>query len=174
MKVLEIETMANPFGIEASSTVPSGTATYDVTLHSVPEPHPAFKEYSGIWKPENGLVSITGKSETFRKDPSASEARRIYAEVKHELTQLYGQPFEDEEISDEDWPEDLGFCSAIENGARSHTCDWDLGTHDLTDNVQNIMLTIVSDDGDEKSQVWLEYGFPECKDEVTTGKGKAS
>ncbi|VWX57317.1 hypothetical protein [Sphingorhabdus sp. 109] len=157
--------MANPFGIEAGSTVPSGMATYHVILHSVPKPHPAFKTYSGIWKPEAGLVRILGQSETFTDDSYASNALRIYDQVKRQLSQIYGPPKVDEDVIDDTWSDPKDFCMALENGGRNHACRWMLGTHDLTDDVQHIMLMIATNDGYEMSHVMLDYEFSGCDDD---------
>lgn len=158
--------MTNPFGLEPGSTPPSGMATYHIVLHSVPKPHPAFKSYMGSWKPERGLVRILGSSEHFRDDPTASSARRLYDQVKRQLTQLYGQPDVSEFVSDEVWAEEKDFCMSLENGERSHASLWEDGKHRLGDEVEKIFLMVASDDGYETSNVTLIYDLPGFEDEI--------
>ena len=159
--------MANPFGLEAGSTPPSGMAKYHVIMQSVPKPHPAFKSYMGEWKPEAGLVRILGNSDRFDDDSSALSARRLYDQVKRQLVQLYGQPDEIEGVSEDGWEEEKDFCMAIENGARSHACQWNSKEHALTDNVEKIFLMVGTDDGYQTSHVVLIYDFPGFEDELT-------
>ena len=158
--------MANPFGIEAGLTPPSGMASYHVILHSVPKPHPDFKHYSGVWKPEFGLVKILGTSERFLEDSTASNARRLYEKVKRQLTQIYGTPSEHEFVTSDVWEEDKDFCFTLENGDRVHASIWEMGSHNLQDDIQKIFLMVNSDDGYETSTVSLSYDFPGLEQEA--------
>ncbi|MDF2096121.1 hypothetical protein [Aquibaculum arenosum] len=158
--------MAKPFGLEPGSTPPSGMATYHIVLHSVPKPHPAFKSYMGSWTPERGLVRVMGTSEHFGEDSTASTARRLYDQVKRQLTQVYGSPQENEFVSDSVWAEERDFCSALANGERSHASLWERGVHGLDSDIQRIFLAVVSDDGYETSNVSLMYDLPGYEDEA--------
>lgn len=160
--------MANPFGLEPGSTPPSGMASYHIVLHSVPNPHPSFKSYMGSWRPEHGLVRVMATSEQFGDDSTASSARRLYDQVKRQLTQRYDNPESNEFVSDEVWAPEKDFCMALENGERAHACIWTRLDNQLGDDLEKIFLMVNSDDGYETSSVSLIYEFPGF-DEATVG-----
>ena len=160
--------MANPFGLEPGSTPPAGMATYHLVLHSVPKPHPGFKTYMGSWRPDHGLVQVSASSDQFTGDPSAASARKLYDQVKRQLTQRYGEPQSNEAVTDEIWADEREFCSSLGNGERDHACVWTKDDHQLDDNLNQIFLMVNSEDSYETSSVSIMYEFPGY-DEVTSG-----
>ena len=151
--------MTSPFGIAPFSTPSLGIAKYFVSFESVPKPHPDLKSYSGFWEPGKGIVKITGRSATFEDDGYATDARRLYDKMKRQLTGVYGNPEVREYVFDEVWEDEKDFCMSIEQGERSHTCSWSRSNSDLPDAIEEIWLTIASEDGYEQSYVMLAYQF---------------
>lgn len=151
--------MVQPFGLEPGSTPPNGMANYHIDFETVPKPHPAFKSYAGIWKPGRGLTMILGTSERFSDDRTAIGARQLYEQVKRQLSQIYGDPDVHEFVTDEYWDDENDFCMTLGNDERFHLSRWTQSEHALDERVQNIQLSVRSDDGYEESHVCLSYSF---------------
>ena len=164
--------MPDPFGLKAGSTPPSGMANYMMSFHAVPKPHPAFSSYSGLWTPESGLTRVTASSQVFEDEADCRSARRLYEQVKRQLTQVYGSG-EVVEVVEEDatWPHEEDFWNALNHSERQHATFWQSENgHNLDAGLNALNLLIFTGDQYDSSQVILSYEFqgfsaPERADE---------
>jgi len=152
--------MPNPFGLTAGQTPNADTAEYWVNFFAVPKPHPDFKEYSGKWTPEQGLVTVAAYSKTFDEDAAGYGARRLYDRLKNQLSSVYGSSRSAEFIEDDAlWSDHDEFVRSILTDERCHFTQWspDHGSR-LDAEIKEINLSIVAE-SDEAAKVMIRYEF---------------
>lgn len=152
--------MPNPFGLAAGQTPDSDVAAYWVNFHEVPKPHPDFKEYSGKWTPEQGLIAIMAYSKLFNEDAAGYSVIRLYDRLKSQLESVYG-PSQSAEFIDDDalWSGHDEFIQSILTDERCHFTQWtpEHGSR-LDAGIKEINLAIMAESNDA-AKVMLRYEF---------------
>src|ERR1022692_499801 len=129
---------ASPFGFQCGMTAEqvkgiAGKTTLEeplgglkkLELNAVPHPHSAFVSYSLIITPEQGVVMINAKG--FNPGPSPSaELRDAFADIQGVLSNIYGKPIQNLDLSGDDAFSILGQTAAVSSGPRHWAAVWDL------------------------------------------------
>lgn len=152
--------MPNPFGLKSGETPDSAVASYVVTFHAVPNPHPDMKDYSGLWQPERGLVSVRASSSVFDEDRYGSKALALYDRLKRQLTSVYGSAEAAEFIDDDaTWDDNDEYVASIFHEERFHGTIWneEVGSK-LDAGIKKITLMIDAHSNDAAS-VTILYEF---------------
>jgi hypothetical protein len=152
--------MPNPFGLAAGSTPPAGQATYLVAFDTVPNPHPSFHKYHGLWEPTFGLCQVTAVTNPFADDRYGLSSLKVYGKIKNQLISVYGVPL-DLEFMDPDgtFQNADDFATSILYDERSHVSVWDVEKGAKLDSgIQRIILQVAPEGGSDLS-VQLTYVF---------------
>ncbi|TXN07326.1 hypothetical protein FV222_02560 [Methylobacterium sp. WL103] len=157
--------MPNPFGLKFGETPGKKVAQYDVKFYCVPEAHPDFKEYSGQWDPDRGLIQVSGVSKVFENDRFGEHSKTVYERVKSQLSLKYGDHHDGEVLFVGSKNEDRkNFIKGIFDSDRRHSSSW-ASQHgsDLDSSICRIDLEILSS-GIDRSWVEIIYSFTDDED----------
>jgi hypothetical protein len=154
----------------SGDTPPGEVASYFVTFHAVPNPHPDMKRYRGTWDPKAGLIAVSASSEVFEDDPRARGARSLYERLKRQLSSVYGSCDAVEFLDDGAiWDGENEFVKSLLTEERTHMSVWSEKAGSKLDSGIKEIFLMIGADREESSEVTILYNFV---DSMSTGPGE--
>ncbi|MQP65564.1 hypothetical protein GE253_09420 [Niveispirillum sp. SYP-B3756] len=122
--------------------------------------HPAFESYIANIHPDTGMCMIRGVGITKRNDKYGIEVRRVFEDLREQLSRVYGSSDLFNHIkTDGIWKDDDEWMMAIYKKERSYQASWDNESHaQLKDGIIEILLS-VSALSDSSGYVTVQYRF---------------